>query len=216
MKSSLTKGLGLRDVAAGAKVDAKAVFRIASMTKSFTALAILKLRDAGKLRLDDPVNLYLPELREVDATDQGLGADHHPLSCSATPLDSQKTILKTTACSTSRPKHFWHGSQGEFLFRVHPAAASSIQNPRVHVAGQRRDNGLGPAVPAVHHRRDPPAAGDEFHVLERIEVVADRLAKGYRREKEAWAEEPLLEDGAGAAASGLMTSADDLGAAPLP
>ena len=42
---------GVRDVASGAAVDADTVFRIASMTKSFTAMAILKLRDEGKLSL---------------------------------------------------------------------------------------------------------------------------------------------------------------------
>src|SRR5262245_51801487 len=43
---------GLRDVVAKAPVDADTVFRIASMTKSFTAMSILKLRDEGKLSLD--------------------------------------------------------------------------------------------------------------------------------------------------------------------
>src|SRR5262245_43808815 len=45
---------GIRDVSTKTPVDADTVFRIASMTKSFTALAILKLRDEGKLSLDDP------------------------------------------------------------------------------------------------------------------------------------------------------------------
>src|SRR6476661_1701743 len=44
---------GYRDVASKSPVDSSTVFRIASMTKSFTALAILKLRDDGKLSLDD-------------------------------------------------------------------------------------------------------------------------------------------------------------------
>ena len=39
------------------------MFRIASMSKSFTSLAILHLRDAGKLKLDDPVEIYIPELK---------------------------------------------------------------------------------------------------------------------------------------------------------
>lgn len=39
------------------------MFRIASMTKSFTAMAILKLRDEGKLKLDDPASFYIPELK---------------------------------------------------------------------------------------------------------------------------------------------------------
>ena len=43
--------------------QADTVFRIASMTKSFTASAIMALREDGVLRLDDPAHLYLPGLR---------------------------------------------------------------------------------------------------------------------------------------------------------
>ena len=54
---------GLREVATKSPVDTNTVFRIASMTKSFTALSILKLRDEGKLSLDDPAEKYVPELK---------------------------------------------------------------------------------------------------------------------------------------------------------
>jgi len=47
----------------GPAPDAGTVFRIASMTKSFTAAAVLALRDDGALRLDDPVAFLVPELR---------------------------------------------------------------------------------------------------------------------------------------------------------
>jgi CubicO group peptidase (beta-lactamase class C family) len=47
----------------GPPPDAGTVFRIASMTKSFTASALLALRDAGLVRLDDPVTDFVPELR---------------------------------------------------------------------------------------------------------------------------------------------------------
>ena len=47
---------GLRNTSNNAPVDSASVFRIASMTKSFTALSILKLRDEGKLSLDDPAD----------------------------------------------------------------------------------------------------------------------------------------------------------------
>jgi len=57
------KGLGVQDVATGTPVGADSLFRIASMSKAFTALAILKLRDEGKVRLDDPAELYVPEMK---------------------------------------------------------------------------------------------------------------------------------------------------------
>jgi CubicO group peptidase (beta-lactamase class C family) len=46
----------------GAAPDAETVFRIASMSKSFTASAVLLLRDSGALALDDPAAAYVPEL----------------------------------------------------------------------------------------------------------------------------------------------------------
>jgi CubicO group peptidase (beta-lactamase class C family) len=55
-------GLGERHLG-GAPPDADTVFRIASMTKSFTASAILTLRDDGVLKLDDPAEEYVPEMR---------------------------------------------------------------------------------------------------------------------------------------------------------
>src|SRR5215218_3048354 len=44
---------GFRDLDTRSPVANDSVFRIASMTKSFTAMSILKLRDEGKLSLDD-------------------------------------------------------------------------------------------------------------------------------------------------------------------
>ncbi|HEY8089809.1 MAG TPA: serine hydrolase domain-containing protein, partial [Polyangiaceae bacterium] len=57
-----SKGYGVRDVASKQPVDADTLFRLASVTKSFTAIAVLQLRDAGKLSLDDPAEKYLPAL----------------------------------------------------------------------------------------------------------------------------------------------------------
>ena len=57
-----TGGFGQRWLG-GPAPDADTVFRIASMTKSFTAAAVLALRDDGTLRLDDPVAGLVPELR---------------------------------------------------------------------------------------------------------------------------------------------------------
>ena len=46
-------------------IDAATAYNWASITKTMTAIAILQLRDRGKLSLDDPALRYIPELREV-------------------------------------------------------------------------------------------------------------------------------------------------------
>jgi CubicO group peptidase (beta-lactamase class C family) len=53
------KGYGFSNIEQNMPVTLDTRFRIASITKTFTALAVLQLRDAGKLRLDDPVSDYL-------------------------------------------------------------------------------------------------------------------------------------------------------------
>lgn len=55
------KGFGAADLASGRKPDADTVYRIGSITKSFTAAAILSLRDQGALSLDDPLARWVPE-----------------------------------------------------------------------------------------------------------------------------------------------------------
>ena len=45
-------------------MDTDAVFRIASMTKPITAIAIMMLTDEGKLAVDDPVEKHLPEFKD--------------------------------------------------------------------------------------------------------------------------------------------------------
>ena len=53
---------GVADVATGRPLTADALFRIASMTKAVTSLALMQLIEQGRLGLDDPAEKYLPEL----------------------------------------------------------------------------------------------------------------------------------------------------------
>lgn len=59
---------GVGDRERGAPPDLRAVYHWASITKTLTAIAIMQLRDRGRLRLDDPITRWVPELRQVHDT----------------------------------------------------------------------------------------------------------------------------------------------------
>lgn len=60
-----TETIGSADIAAGKAMPPNAVFWIASMSKPVTATALMLLIDEGKLALDDPVEKYLPEFKDL-------------------------------------------------------------------------------------------------------------------------------------------------------
>jgi CubicO group peptidase (beta-lactamase class C family) len=68
-------GFGETVIDSGVSPNQESVFRIASMTKSFTAMAILLLRDRGLLRLDDGITTYLPWTESIGIPDFG-----HPIT----------------------------------------------------------------------------------------------------------------------------------------
>jgi CubicO group peptidase (beta-lactamase class C family) len=54
--------LGLRDIEGGKPMTRDTLFRIASMTKPVTSIAAMMLVEEGKLKLEDPVTTWIPEL----------------------------------------------------------------------------------------------------------------------------------------------------------
>ena len=63
------RGYGIADLQTKAPIDGDTFFNIASVSKQFTAVAILQLVQAGLLSVDDPVSKYLPEF-EADFWDE--------------------------------------------------------------------------------------------------------------------------------------------------
>ena len=57
----LARGYGYADVENGVPATAETVYRLGSITKQFTAMAILKVAEAGKLSLEDDLSKFLPD-----------------------------------------------------------------------------------------------------------------------------------------------------------
>jgi CubicO group peptidase (beta-lactamase class C family) len=58
----LARSYGMADVEAGIRATPRTNYRLASLTKQFTATAIMLLKEDGRLRYDDPITKYLPKL----------------------------------------------------------------------------------------------------------------------------------------------------------
>ncbi|SEK99898.1 CubicO group peptidase, beta-lactamase class C family [Blastococcus sp. DSM 46786] len=58
----LSAALGVADVSTGAPLTPAHLFRVASHSKTFTAALVLQLVEAGRMRLDDPIGVHVPEL----------------------------------------------------------------------------------------------------------------------------------------------------------
>ncbi|WP_350343499.1 serine hydrolase domain-containing protein [Proteinivorax tanatarense] len=79
-KTIYKKGFGVSNKQTKDPVDSGTIFGIASITKSFTALAIMQLQQEGKLSVDDPVIKYLPEFKLCGVEDMSGIKIHHLLS----------------------------------------------------------------------------------------------------------------------------------------
>ena len=201
---------GYRDLASKAPVERDTVFRIASMTKSFTAMAILELRDEGKLSLDDQAERYVWDLAGLGypTLDSPRLTIRHLLSHAAGfPEDNPWGDQQLAATEDELTAMLRRG----IPFSRPPGLAYEYSNLGFAL--------LGRIVSVVSGRPYADYIADNIlrplgmtsTTLERATVPPSRLAHGYRWEGEQWKEEPLLPDGAFGSMGGMLTSIGDLG-----
>jgi len=85
------ESFGLRDPQSQAPMQADAIFRIASMSKPLTSLAILMLAEEGKISLADPASKFLPEFSDLKVGSIRAGADGKPM-VALEPLKAPMTV----------------------------------------------------------------------------------------------------------------------------
>jgi CubicO group peptidase (beta-lactamase class C family) len=202
---------GVQDLTSKTPVTPRTSFRIASMTKSFTTLAILQLRDEGKLALDDPVAKWLPEFAHIPL----------PTRDSA-PLRLRQLLSHSAGWPEDNPwgdqqlavsdADMTHWLQHGIPFSTPPATRYEYSNYAFALLGRVVTKASG--VPYEQYVRS--------HILSQLHMdsstfrfsdvpVATR-AIGYRLQPDGtYRVESPLPNGAFGSAGGLLTTADDLG-----
>ncbi len=205
-----TMTFGYRDVESKEPVEANSVFRIASMTKSFTAIAVLRLRDEGKLSLDDPAERYVPELKglKYPTADSPRITIRHLLShAEGFPEDNPWGDRQLAITDGQMSAMLREG----IPFSNPPGVAYEYSNYGFAILGRVVANVSGmPYRDYVTANVLRPLALTST-TLQVSEVPPARLARGYRWEDERWKEEPQLPDGAFGSMGGMLTSIEDLG-----
>jgi CubicO group peptidase (beta-lactamase class C family) len=203
-----SNSVGTANLATKTTSTSQSLFRIASMSKSFTAMAILKLRDEGKLSLTDPVSKYIPEINQAGALTQD-----------APPI----TILNLLTMSAGFPEdNPWGDRQldapdqellkqisGGVSFSNVPGVTYEYSNMGFALLGKIISSISG--SPYQHYITESimKPIGMNDSKWEFDEVPKEQLALGYEWIDNEWKEIPLLHDGAYGAMGGLICSIED-------
>lgn len=202
------KGLGVQDTESRRPVTAESLFRIASMSKAFTALAILKLRDEGKLSLDAPAENYVPEMKGW----------RYPTSDS--PRITVRQLLTHTAGFVE--DNPWGDRQqvvpeDEFTamlkagvpFARAPGLAMEYSNFGYATLGRIVTNVSNMPYQDYIRREIMQPLGMRSTGFDVFASPQNRRAIGYRWQDNRWVREPDMKDGTFGAMGGVETSASD-------
>ncbi|MGD8727076.1 MAG: serine hydrolase domain-containing protein [Gemmatimonadales bacterium] len=199
---------GLAQLDGQIPADTRTLFRIASMSKSFTALAILQLRDEGHLALDDPASQYVPEMARLDylTSDAPVITIRHLLTHSAGfPEDNPWGDRQLAAPDEELRAHVAAGVS----FSNVPGVAYEYSNLGFALLGQivQVVSGMSFQDYMAEHVFKP--LGMASTVYEYARASAGQLALGYDWVDGSWVNVPLEHHGAYGAMGGLITSIED-------
>jgi len=200
---------GIADIESKSPVTGQTNFRIASMTKSFTAMAILRLRDEGKLNLDDPASKYISEFDKVEymTSDSHLVTIEHLLTMSAGfPEDNPWGDRQLGDTDDELIKHHIGGG---ISFSNSPGLAYEYSNMGFATLGNIVTKVSGkPYQQYINENILKPLQMNDSK-WEYTEIPKEKFAPGYRWEDNQWKTEPILHDGSYGAMGGLICSIED-------
>lgn len=199
---------GVLETGKNTPAGSQSAFRIASMSKSLTAMAILQLRDAGKLRLDDPVSLYIPAFKTqaYPAADAPPVTIRHLLTHAAgfpedNPWGDRQLAKSDQELLALLGKGIHYSNVPGVAYEYSNLGFATLGYIIKKVSGQPYDRYI------TEHILQPLGMTHTYY--EFTNVPAGQLAHGYRWLNGQWAEQPMLHNGVWGAMGGLITTIED-------
>jgi CubicO group peptidase (beta-lactamase class C family) len=186
----------------------QSVYRIASMTKSLAAMAIVKLRDEGKLNLDDAVSKYIPEMKNQSypSTDSPEVSIRHLLTHAAGfPEDNPWGDRQLAVSDEVLLQHLKKGVS----YSNPPGVAYEYSNLGFAMLGLIIKKVSGETYQKYINEKILLPLEMNNTYWEYSQVSDNQLVIGYRWIDGQWVEQPMLHDGAYGAMGGLLTSMED-------
>jgi Beta-lactamase class C and other penicillin binding proteins len=190
------KGYGIADIETKKAIDGNTFFNIASVSKQFTAVAVLQLAEEGKLSLEDPVSKYFPEFKAPFWNDIRI---KHLLSHSSGVPDARGGIPRELKIKGDEKLAMSYLPDLDFL-HFQPGEAYEYMNPTFVMCGAIVEKVSGqPFTEYVAEHIFKPAGMDRtlYFDPEHQELIPD-MAHGYEYED---VEDMPEERTAGSAAS---------------
>lgn len=190
------KGYGIADIETKKAIDGNTFFNIASVSKQFTAVAVLQLAEEGKLSLEDPVSKYFPEFKAPFWNDIRI---KHLLSHSSGVPDARGGIPRELKIKGDEKLAMSYLPDLDFL-HFRPGEAYEYMNPTFVMCGAIVEKVSGqPFTEYVAEHIFKPAGMDRtlYFDPEHQELIPD-MAHGYEYED---VEDMPEERTAGSAAS---------------
>lgn len=203
-----TGSTGMSNLEKKYPANGQSAFRIASMSKSFASVAILQLRDQGKLKLDDPAYLYIPELK----SQQSLTTDAPPITirqllthAAGFPEDNPWGDRQLGISDEQMLSMFKKG----ISFSTVPGTAYEYSNMGFAMLGYIIKKVSGATYQEYIRKNIWQPLGMNHTYWEYMDVPESRLALGYRWLNNSWIKQPMEHDGAYGIMGGIITTMDD-------
>lgn len=202
------RGIGVQDLSSGHPVTAATSFRIASLTKAFTALTVLGLRDDGRLMLDAPAESYIPELRRWNYPSKDSPRIRvRDLLChtagfvSDDPWADRQTLVPEI--------DFTRLLREGVLFARAPGTAPEYSNLGYALLGRIISDVSGQPYDVTIAQKLLEPLGMSSTGFTGASVPIEDRATGYSLVDEAWHAEPTIPHGSFGAMGGLHCTAQD-------